>query len=305
MEDKIPTLEEKYLKDIIEEKFEIPIYQRPYKWRKEHVIQLLDDLYENIYLKNDSIYRVGSIIIHDDNKTQTKNIVDGQQRLTTLSMILFFLNSDQKLLSNQNHNLEISKNNIKFNYSIIKEWFETKQIENTLFLEKILSHCQFIVIIVHKQDEAFQLFDSQNSRGKPLYPHDLLKAFHLREMEKNGSKQDEMEFYSTKWEYFLLKDENPLLDIINNHLFRIRKWAKGERNYYFSKKDLNEFKGISLYKKNKFNYERTLRLLDGAIENSQNNQILRNFSMAQQFPFQINMPIINGKNFFDYIFHYI
>ena len=103
MEDKIPTLEEKYLKDIIEEKFEIPIYQRPYKWRKEHVIQLLDDLYENIYLKNDSIYRVGSIIIHDDNKTQTKNIVDGQQRLTTLSMILFFLNSDQKLLSNQNH----------------------------------------------------------------------------------------------------------------------------------------------------------------------------------------------------------
>ena len=52
MEDKIPTLEEKYLKDIIEEKFEIPIYQRPYKWRKEHVIQLLDDLYENIYLKN-------------------------------------------------------------------------------------------------------------------------------------------------------------------------------------------------------------------------------------------------------------
>lgn len=117
-------------------------------------------------------------------------------------------------------------------------------------------------------------------------------------MEKNGSKQDEMEFYSTKWEYFLLKDENPLLDIINNHLFRIRKWAKGERNYYFSKKDLNEFKGISLYKKNKFNYERTLRLLDGAIENSQNNQILRNFSMAQQFPFQINMPIINGKNFF-------
>ena len=118
------------------------------------------------------------------------------------------------------------------------------------------------------------MFDSQNSRGKPLYPHDLLKAFHLREMEKNGSKQDEMEFYSTKWEYFLLKDENPLLDIINNHLFRIRKWAKGERNYYFSKKDLNEFKGISLYKKNKFNYERTLRLLDGAIENSQNNQIL-------------------------------
>ena len=45
----IPGTRNLQIKDIIEEKFEIPIYQRPYKWRKEHVIQLLDDLYENIY----------------------------------------------------------------------------------------------------------------------------------------------------------------------------------------------------------------------------------------------------------------
>ena len=107
-EESILTLVQEELKiisvnELMKIDLKIPEYQRPYKWRKEHVIQLLDDLYENIYLKNDSIYRVGSIIIHDDNKTQTKNIVDGQQRLTTLSMILFFLNSDQKLLSNQNH----------------------------------------------------------------------------------------------------------------------------------------------------------------------------------------------------------
>lgn len=41
-----PYLEEKTLKDIGTYDFIIPKYQRPYKWRKEHVIQLLDDLYE-------------------------------------------------------------------------------------------------------------------------------------------------------------------------------------------------------------------------------------------------------------------
>jgi uncharacterized protein with ParB-like and HNH nuclease domain len=39
-----------------------------------------------------------------------------------------------------------------------------------------------VVVITKELSEAFQFFDSQNSRGKKLYPHDLLKAYHLREM---------------------------------------------------------------------------------------------------------------------------
>lgn len=39
--------------------------------------------------------------------------------------------------------------------------------------------------------EAFQFFDSQNARGKALYPHDLLKAYHLREMA--GVSEEETE----------------------------------------------------------------------------------------------------------------
>ena len=82
---KEPKLEEKVLKELYNT-YVIPPYQRPYKWHKSHVFQLLDDLYENIYISKRT-YRVGTLIIHQD-ENGNHNIVDGQQRLTTLSLIL-------------------------------------------------------------------------------------------------------------------------------------------------------------------------------------------------------------------------
>nr|WP_314751191.1 DUF262 domain-containing protein [uncultured Capnocytophaga sp.] len=293
-----PKLEEKVLKELYNT-YVIPPYQRPYKWHKKHILQLLDDLYENIYIGKRT-YRVGTLIIHDENGTH--NIVDGQQRLTTLSLILYYLGEKDKLLQNQEYSNEISKNNLIYNYGQIKQWFGAKRLEinEEMFLNELKDKCEFVVITVYRQDEAFQLFDTQNSRGKELYPHDLLKAFHLREMDKDGYTNKEIEQYVIKWEDYLLDKDNPLLDILNNHLYRIRKWVKGEPKYSFYKSDLNEFKGISLYKKTKYNYEQPLRILDKTI-----SSISHNFGITQTYPFQIDMRIINGRNFFDYVFHYI
>ncbi|WP_454987776.1 DUF262 domain-containing protein [Capnocytophaga leadbetteri] len=299
MEDsKCPKLEEKVLKELYNT-YVIPPYQRPYKWHKSHVIQLLDDLYENIYIGKRK-YRVGTLIIH--NEGNVHNIVDGQQRLTTLSLILYYLGEKDKLLQNQEYTNEISKNNLVYNYDQIKQWFGAKKLEidKKRFLNELEDKCEFVIITVQRQDEAFQLFDTQNSRGKELYPHDLLKAFHLREMDKDGYTDKEIEQYVIKWEDYLLKENNPLLDILDNHLYRIRKWIKGEPKYSFSKSDLNEFKGISLYKKTKYNYEQPLRILDKTI-----SSISHNFGITQTYPFQIDMRIINGRNFFDYVFYYI
>ena len=299
MEDsKCPKVEEKVLKELYNT-YVIPPYQRPYKWHKSHVIQLLDDLYENIYIGKRK-YRVGTLIIH--NEGNVHNIVDGQQRLTTLSLILYYLGEKDKLLQNQEYTNEISKNNLVYNYDQIKQWFGAKKLEidKKRFLNELEDKCEFVIITVQRQDEAFQLFDTQNSRGKELYPHDLLKAFHLREMDKDGYTDKEIEQYVIKWEDYLLKENNPLLDILDNHLYRIRKWIKGEPKYSFSKSDLNEFKGISLYKKTKYNYEQPLRILDKTI-----SSISHNFGITQTYPFQIDMRIINGRNFFDYVFYYI
>lgn len=293
-----PKLEEKVLKELYNT-YVIPPYQRPYKWHKSHVIQLLDDLYENIYIGRRT-YRVGTLIVHDEGNTH--NIVDGQQRLTTLSLILYYLGEKDKLLQNQEYTNEISKNNLIYNYEQIKQWFGAKRLEinEEMFLNELKDKCEFVVITVYHQDEVFQLFDTQNSRGKELYPHDLLKAFHLREMDKDGYTNKEIEQYVIKWEDYLLEKNNPLLDILNNHLYRIRKWVKGEPKYSFYKSDLNEFKGISLYKKTKYNYEQPLRILDKTI-----SSISHNFGITQTYPFQIDMRIINGRNFFDYVFYYI
>ena len=43
-----------------------------------------------------------------------------------------------------------------------------------------------VQIVTDSEQEAFQFFDSQNTRGKELAPHDLLKSYHLREMDKES-----------------------------------------------------------------------------------------------------------------------
>lgn len=62
----------------------------------------------------------------------------------------------------------------------------------------IENNCELIVVITKDISEAFQFFDSQNARGKALYPHDLLKAYHLREMA--GVSEEETEKIVKGWE---------------------------------------------------------------------------------------------------------
>ena len=70
--------------------FEIPPYQRPYAWTVEHVEELLDDLTDALRRDKDAPYFLGSIVLikSDDAKSE---VVDGQQRLTTLTMLLCVL----------------------------------------------------------------------------------------------------------------------------------------------------------------------------------------------------------------------
>lgn len=81
---------ERQLNDIFSDAyvFEIPEYQRPYAWTTEHVDELLDDLLHAMRRDNgETPYFLGSVVIikGDDAKSQ---VVDGQQRLTTLTMLL-------------------------------------------------------------------------------------------------------------------------------------------------------------------------------------------------------------------------
>lgn len=80
--------EERTIGNILTEqiRYEIPPYQRPYSWKKENVQQLIEDVWE-AYEGNDKEYFIGSLITIEKEKNQCYDVVDGQQRLTTLNLI--------------------------------------------------------------------------------------------------------------------------------------------------------------------------------------------------------------------------
>lgn len=82
--------EESKILDILTEnkKYVIPSYQRPYSWSAEHAEQLIKDIYES-FREDAPEYFIGSLIcIEEKNQSDIYEVVDGQQRLTTLSLIL-------------------------------------------------------------------------------------------------------------------------------------------------------------------------------------------------------------------------
>lgn len=66
--------------------YQIPAYQRPYSWGTDEALQLLNDIWD-AYKRNDNEYFIGSIITVKEEKNEPYEVVDGQQRLTTLNLI--------------------------------------------------------------------------------------------------------------------------------------------------------------------------------------------------------------------------
>ncbi|RVY24359.1 DUF262 domain-containing protein [Helicobacter pylori] len=81
-----------YLKNILKEElyYQIPIYQHPYQWTEENCEKLLDDLFFNYEDDRESDYFCGSLVLvksDPNSKTETYDIVDGQQRLSTFILL--------------------------------------------------------------------------------------------------------------------------------------------------------------------------------------------------------------------------
>lgn len=71
--------------------FRIPDYQRPYAWHRDHAEQLLDDLAETVEAGTDEPYFLGSIVLVKEADEAEADVIDGQQRLTTLTILLAVL----------------------------------------------------------------------------------------------------------------------------------------------------------------------------------------------------------------------
>lgn len=151
--------------------------------------------------------------------------------------------------------------------------------------------------MIDNVQEAFQFFDSQNARGKELEPHDLLKAFHLREMN-NFSTKDERIKVVEEWENLESKE---LSNLFSDYLFKIKNWGKGSSAYYFTKNDIDIFKGVNLETQN-YPFMKQLQINNYYVNKQNEAEKVNNLYF--DYPFQIDQIIINGKRFFEMIIHY-
>lgn len=287
----------------------IPKYQRPYKWTKKNVNQLIDDILDN---RDKTEYRLGTAVFHRENDTGNDvdvfNIVDGQQRAITLTLIAHALCSSRESscerigvkkenlsLLHQNFNHTISQVNIRRNYEAIK--LRVKEFDE-LSAEFFFTRCRVIRVVLDDISEAFQFFDSQNARGKDLNPHDLLKAFHLREMREDP--REVVERAVLGWEDM---DEDSLRQLFGQCLFRIRNWTNLKGACSFTKDDIEVFKGVNPVAKDGFPYVEICRLAHYCVDDF-NQSAQGRFRGAMSYPHQIDQVILNGRRFFEMTEHY-
>ena len=296
------------IKEILGVNLSIPSYQRPYKWTIKHVQQLIDDLLTH-FRNQQQVYRIGTVVIHkynEENKETQKieeklDIVDGQQRLITLSLLLYYLNNKKKLkeksLLDETITHTHSKNNIIDNYNFIENYSISDKDEFKTYLLEI---CEMVYVELDDLDEAFQFFDSQNSRGKPLESYDLLKAYHLREMK---DKPKEIVHHCVeRWEKSALSQEiNNLDKIINYILFRLRRWYYQESGEVFTSDELETFKGVS--ESTNYPYLNPLFATKAVEKLAQQNPMLYHPRFVKT-SFQTIQTLINGEQFFDYVQYY-
>jgi len=209
-------------------KYAVDYYQREYKWQTKQVAELIDDLadkflgsyergHERSAVEKYGHYFLGSIIVSD--KDGRKFIIDGQQRLTTLTLLLIRIHhllsdSEQKgqiaeLIFSQkfgkrSFNLDVSDRaacmealylaqplddagqpesviNILARYQDIEERFPEELATEALpyFADWLIENVHLVEITAYSDEDAYTIFETMNDRGLSLTPTDMLKGYLL------------------------------------------------------------------------------------------------------------------------------
>ena len=203
----------------------IPRYQRAYAWEDKEIVQLIDDI-------NDSTgdYYIGSLVVAKvkgkvKGKVETYEVVDGQQRLTTLYLLLHYLVSYAglegevgKTLSfdcrpNSNYTLThiqgllLDRNSLADNedrleqsimngLKVIDQKFTTGDaIDVAAFIERLKSVILYRIEVPEHTD-LNRYFEIMNTRGEQLEQHDILKA----QLMGYLSNRCEQEFFARVWD---------------------------------------------------------------------------------------------------------
>ena len=214
----------------------IPEYQRPYRWTEVQIQRLLQDFKDyqaderNRSGKESCPFYLGSIILHQ--KENKLNIIDGQQRLTTMALIAYLTEEFRDLTLR--YKAPESQQQIKHNLA----WLVSKKSQ---LADIDFSAIHITLVVTNSEDEAYRFFETQNTGGVRLKGPDIIKAHHLNVIDK--SIPAKTRHYAALWES--LNDINPIIDL----LLRGRYWEHLNLRKNF--KDLSR-KTMPLHRQKRF-----------------------------------------------------
>jgi hypothetical protein len=227
--------------DVISGQLNLPEYQRPYRWLTNDVKALLADL--SAYFKDcdnaktgstsnthdgtvhasttdKPLLYMGSVVLHQqfdvNAKSNVLNIIDGQQRITTLQLICKAIEAKEVGttfdLPDMEYASPVSHERIAKNYQWLLQQLEEQEYSDNL--SKLdLHHINFTLVVTHSEDEAYRFFETQNTGGVRLTGPQVIKAHHLRAIP--SELQSDL---AKKWESF-----NHLDDVVGR-LLKARRW---------------------------------------------------------------------------------
>lgn len=300
------------------EQLSIPSYQRPYKWGLKNINDLFGDVGSHL---DKSAYRLGTVVFHlrEEGTTEWLDIVDGQQRTLTLVLAIRAI-AECRLEGLQRQDLKntlgelrptvdafmarqcfasrVSEVNLRQNYQELRRLVDRPEFTEE-HIDFLLNRCEVVTFVLDDVSEAFQFFDSQNARGRDLAPHDLLKAYHLREFAEHEASLKANAV--AHWER--LQSES-LATLFATYLFRVRQWAEGKSARFFGKGEVDLFKGVNLDRVGYFPYVESMRIAHHFVDDY-NRQYQRKIDgQKMEFPFHLDQMIINGRRFFEMAEHY-
>lgn len=191
----------------------IPEYQRPYRWGEVQIKKLLSDyqlflsdLAQSALTQSNSAYGyyLGSVILHQSAENGQLNIIDGQQRLTTLALICYVQHLADSAIDKNDFTLPLSYDSPESQQKIIKNlaWLQASGLSKIANFDA--NKINLTLVVTRSEDDAYRFFETQNTGGVRLSGPDIIKAHHLRAI----ARQNQNEF-AAKWES--LGDLNPVV----------------------------------------------------------------------------------------------
>lgn len=191
--------------------YKIPIYQRNYAWGREEIRALIKDVYDSM---DKAVYYIGTLVTYkrDENIYE---VIDGQQRLTTIYIILKALGVEvipnrltysarkvsaatiEKLPEFGDESDKGIRRGFEYAKESLKEIVGEKKADLDAFKDYFLGKVHVIHYRVPKDVDLNHYFEVMNSRGEQLEKHEIVKA---KLSESLKGDDDAMEKFSRIWE---------------------------------------------------------------------------------------------------------